>query len=72
MNLASINNEFKTLGNTVKESFGSAFGDFFSNISTGLFDTGANRQQAELEERLNAFNNAKNNIYAHEINEGEW
>ncbi|MDJ0592761.1 MAG: NlpC/P60 family protein [Pleurocapsa sp. MO_226.B13] len=52
VNLRSIENEFKSLGNTVQETFITATQGFFNNFTTGFFDGTGQREKAELEERL--------------------
>jgi tape measure domain-containing protein len=52
VNLQGINQQFKTLSQTVKDSFVSATGGFFTNLTTNFFDGKAERDRARLEERL--------------------
>jgi tape measure domain-containing protein len=52
VNLTSVKNEFKSLGKTVEDYFGSAAQGFFTNFTTNFFDGKSNRDRAELEERL--------------------
>jgi tape measure domain-containing protein len=52
VNLQGINQQFKTLSQTVQDSFVSATGGFFTNFTTNFFDGKAERDRAALEERL--------------------
>jgi hypothetical protein len=52
VNLLSIEREFKTLGKTVEDYFGSAAQGFFTQFTTNLFDGKTERDRALLEERL--------------------
>ncbi|MEY4537389.1 MAG: hypothetical protein RL171_1540, partial [Pseudomonadota bacterium] len=52
VNLEGINQQFKTLSQTVQDSFVSATGGFFNQFTTNFFDAKAERDRAALEERL--------------------
>lgn len=52
VNLISIQSEFKSLGKTVEDYFGTATQGFFTQFTTNLFDGKAQSDRALLEERL--------------------
>ncbi|MEO0015069.1 MAG: hypothetical protein RLZZ535_3458, partial [Cyanobacteriota bacterium] len=52
VNLLSIEKEFKSLGKTVEDYFGSATQGFFTQFTTNLYDGKAQSDRALLEERL--------------------
>jgi hypothetical protein len=52
LNLQGINQQFKTLSQTVGDSFVTATNGLFNNLTTNFFDGKAERDRATLEERL--------------------
>ena len=60
VSLAEIENQFRTLGQSIEESFGSSVSGFFDQFTTNFFDGQAERDRAFMEERLR---------YAEELNQ---
>jgi tRNA A-37 threonylcarbamoyl transferase component Bud32 len=52
VNLEAINQQFKSLGQTVEDSFVTSTQGFFNQFTTNLFDGKTERDRAQLEERL--------------------
>lgn len=60
VSLSEIENQFRTLGQSIEESFGSSVSGLFEQFTTNFFDGKAERDRAEQDERLR---------YAEELNQ---